>query len=154
MQNLKYFMLATCLTASAAVTCLTGCSTWHQKTSERSEGRMVDDHKIAAQVRSDLKSEPVYKFNDVSVKTFDGIVQLSGFVNSDEQKRRAEELARNIPGVVEVQNAISLKPTGNSYSPTGRNFNNNNGANGNYNQNQTRPNDTIRTTPSPNPSNP
>jgi hyperosmotically inducible protein len=153
MRNLKYFMLVASLTAGAAVTCLTGCSTWQQKSSERSQGRMVDDRKIAAQVRSNLKSEPVYKFNDVSVKTFDGIVQLSGFVNSEEQKRRAEELAGNIPGVVEVQNAISLKPNGNSYSPTGRNFNNN-GANGNYNQNQTRPNDSIRTTPSPNPSNP
>jgi hypothetical protein len=72
------------------------------------------------------------------VRTFDGVVQLSGFVNSEEQKRRAEELARQVPGVVEVQNSISLKPNAGAYTPTGRNDNNNTYNNQNQNnQNRT-----------------
>jgi hyperosmotically inducible protein len=82
---------------------------------------MVDDHKITAQIKSDLNHEPTYKFNDVDVKTFNGVVQLSGFVNTEDQKRRAAEIAQSVPGVAQVQNAISLKaeappsPTGSSY---------------------------------------
>src|SRR5438067_6456876 len=104
MRNLNRIMLVTSLSAAAAVTCFTGCSTFERNTSERTAGRIVDDRKIASNVRSELRREPVFKFHDVDVKTFDGVVQLSGFVNTDEQKRRAEELARQVPGVVEVQN--------------------------------------------------
>lgn len=120
MRNLNSLMLATSLTAALAATCFTGCSTWHTKTSERTEGRMYDDHKIASQVKSNLKSEPVYKFNEVDVRTFAGVVQLSGFVNTDDQKRRAQEIAQQVPGVVQVENNISLKPNADNYSPTGR----------------------------------
>src|SRR5205814_9170098 len=95
------------------------CSTFQQKSSERTAGRMVDDKKIASSVRSELRNDPLYKFHDVDVKTFDGVVQLSGFVNADEQKRRAEEIARQVPGVMEVQNSISMKPN-NTFTPTGR----------------------------------
>jgi len=128
MRNLNKLMLVTSLTAATAVSCLTGCSTFQPKSSERTEGRIVDDKKIASTVKSDLKNDPLYKFQDVDVKTFDGVVQLSGFVNSDEQKRRAEEIARGVPGVMEVQNSISLKPN-NTFAPTGRTT----GPNQNYN---------------------
>jgi osmotically-inducible protein OsmY len=113
----------TCLLlGAAAVLGLTGCESYHNRGSgDRSEGRMVDDHRITAQIKSDLNHEPVYKFNDVDVKTFNGVVQLSGFVNSEDQKRRAAEIAQSVPGVAQVQNAISLKrefapsPTGTTY---------------------------------------
>jgi len=133
-------MLVTSLTAATAVTCLTGCSTFQQKSSERTEGRMVDDRKIASTVRSELRNDPLYKFHDVDVKTFDGVVQLSGFVNSDEQKRRAEEIARQVPGVIEVQNSLAMKPN-NTYAPTGRTTSQNQ----NYNNNNTYNNNTAPT---------
>jgi osmotically-inducible protein OsmY len=102
----------------AAVTSLTGCSTWGpRQDSERTAGRVVDDTKITAQVKTDLNREPVYKFNDVDVKTFNGVVQLSGFVNTDEQKRRAGEIAQQAYGVAQVVNSITLKP---NITPTGR----------------------------------
>jgi hypothetical protein len=105
------------LVGTLAVVGFTGCQT-STRTSERSEGRMVDDHKITSNIKADLNTEPVYKFNDVSVKTFNGVVQLSGFVNTQEQKSKAAEIAQHVPGVVEVQNAISLKPQ--VPAPTGR----------------------------------
>ena len=89
----------------------TGCSTWgggHHD--ERSEGRVEDDQQITRAIKNSLDNEPVYKFNDVNVNTFAGIVQLSGFVNSEEQKQRAGELAQEVPGVTQVQNDLTLKP--------------------------------------------
>jgi len=164
MRNLNKFMLVTGLTAATAVSCLTGCSTFQQKSTERTEGRMVDDKKIASTVRSELRNDPLYKFHDVDVKTFDGVVQLSGFVNADEQKRRAEEIARQVPGVIEVQNSISMKPN-NTFTPTGRttgqtyNNNNNNTAptpattappRSNYNNNNTTGSGTSSSNNNPN----
>src|SRR6478672_676105 len=111
----------TCLLlGAAAVLGLTGCESYHNHGSgDRTEGRKVDDHRITAQVKSDLKHEPVYKFNDVDVKTFNGVVQLSGFVNTEDQRRRAAEIAQSVQGAGQVQNAISLKSEP-PPSPTGR----------------------------------
>ena len=116
MQNLKTYLL---VGAAAAVLGFTGCASYQSRdTGERSEGRRVDDSRITAQIKSDLNHEPVFKFNEVDVKTFNGVVQLSGFVNSEDQKRRAGEIAQGVGGVTQVQNAISLKPE--TPSPTGR----------------------------------
>ncbi len=99
---------------------LTGCESWHRSSnSDRSEGRALDDHHITTRVQTALKDEPVYKFNDVDVKTFNGVVQLSGFVNTDEQKQRAGEIAEHEQGVASVVNNITLKPQMPS-APTGR----------------------------------
>jgi hypothetical protein len=46
-------------------------------------------------------------------------VQLSGFVNTEQQKDRAGEIAEHVPGVANVVNNISLKPQQPSM-PTGR----------------------------------
>ena len=46
-------------------------------------------------------------------------MQLSGFVDTDEQKRRAGDIAKQAEGVTQVVNNISLKPAGNM-QPTGR----------------------------------
>jgi hyperosmotically inducible protein len=49
----------------------------------------------------------------VKVQTFKGVVQLSGFVNSRDQKNRAGDLARKVEGVKEVENNITVKETAN-----------------------------------------
>jgi osmotically-inducible protein OsmY len=46
---------------------------------------------------------------DIKVNTFKGTVQLSGFADSADEKKRAEELARAVPGVNKVENKIELK---------------------------------------------
>ena len=106
------------MSAVVALTCFTGCSTWGHKDSDRSAGRVVDDRKITSAVEDQLKAETVYKFSDVDVRTFNGVVQLSGFVTTDGQKQRAGELAQRVPGVAEVVNSIALKPE--ALTPTGR----------------------------------
>ncbi len=118
MQKFKRTLTTGVLGAAIAGTVLTGCSMFQRGDSERTAGRVVDDNRITAQVKSELSREPVYKFNDVDVKTFDGIVQLSGFVNSEDQKQRAESIAQNTSGVSRVVNSITLKPQ--TPAPTGR----------------------------------
>lgn len=94
---------------------VTGCAT--QGDDNRTAGRVVDDNAITRDIESSLRSEPVYKFGDVDVKTYNGVVQLSGFVTTDEQKQRAAQIAQESPGVNQVVNALTLKP---ELTPTGR----------------------------------
>ncbi|HLX70952.1 MAG TPA: BON domain-containing protein [Verrucomicrobiae bacterium] len=129
MKNLTKLLL---IGGTSAVLALTGCEMMHHDTSDRTAGRVLDDHTITDNVKSDLSREPVYKFTDVDVKTFAGVVQLSGFVTTDAQKQRAGEIAQNVQGVAQVQNNISLKPE-NNLAPTSRDYNNN------YNNNQNQP---------------
>src|SRR5579862_7688502 len=91
MQNLTKLLL---VGGTSAMLALTGCEMMHHDTSDRTAGRALDDRTITENVKHDLDQEPVYKFTDVDVKTFDGVVQLSGFVNTDGQKRRAGEIAQ------------------------------------------------------------
>lgn len=103
-----------------AAALLTGCV--YHGDSYRTTGRVIDDRAIAGRVNEALEDSPVYKFPNVRVAAYNGVVQLSGFVIKDEQKSEAAELARRIPGVTEVINNISLAPTtpSGSMEPVGR----------------------------------
>ena len=98
-----------CVSTAAMLVALTGCKTSAPK-DERSDGRALDDKEITQNLEKSLEKERTYKFSGVKVSTFAGIVQLSGFVNSEEQKDRAEEIAQNVDGVKQVVNGIALKP--------------------------------------------
>jgi hyperosmotically inducible periplasmic protein len=95
---------------------LAGCSTWGDRADGRSTGQVADDDRVTSEVKSGLANEPVFKFNDVDVKTFNGVVQLSGFVNTEDQKQRAGQIAQQTERVARVVNNITLKtmPTGRS----------------------------------------
>jgi hypothetical protein len=98
---------------------LVGCS--HDP--NRSAGRALDDRLVASKVSSGLKDSPVYKFPQVHVSAYNGIVQLSGFVYSDQQKSEAAQVAKNVPGVAQVINNISVLPPeaiGSTHPPTTR----------------------------------
>jgi len=85
---------------------LSACASDHDRTT----GRVIDDHRINGKVQSELNNSPVYKFPHVHVSTYNGAVQLSGFVNREEQKTEATELAKRVPGVTDVINNISMAP--------------------------------------------
>jgi osmotically-inducible protein OsmY len=77
---------------------------------ERSTGESIDDRATTSRVKSALSSDAVYKYPSVNVSTFKGTVQLSGFVNTKEQKDKAKDIAKGVEGVKEVENNISVKP--------------------------------------------
>lgn len=76
---------------------------------KRTTGRYIDDKMLVQKVKSALGDSEVYKFPDVKVNTYNGTVQLTGFVDTAEQKRKAEEITRTVREVANVQNQIALK---------------------------------------------
>ena len=78
------------------------------RTSE-SSGQYVDDSVITTKVKTALLVDPDIKSLDIGVETFKGVVQLSGFVNSAEQARKAVEIAKSVEGVRSVKNSLVVK---------------------------------------------
>jgi hyperosmotically inducible protein len=92
--------------ALAAMILMTGCAGDRM---ERTAGETIDDQATSTRVQNALSSDPAYKFTEVKVATMQGKVQLSGFVDKDEQKDRAAEIAKKTQGVKDVKNDIALK---------------------------------------------
>lgn len=85
---------------------LTGCK---PEATQRTGVEERVDQELVEQVKVAFGNSPAFKFPDVHVASFKGKIQLSGFVRSDDQKRAAESIAKAIPGVVGLENGISLK---------------------------------------------
>jgi hyperosmotically inducible protein len=79
------------------------------KTDPRSGEQVVDDGAITMKVKAALAGDPRTKAHQVNVETREGVVQLSGFVDSSEAKSTAEELARSVDSVKSVDNELSVK---------------------------------------------
>lgn len=78
--------------------------------SDRTGGRAYEDWRTSHRVKSALNDAPMYKFGDVEVSTFKGAVQLNGWVDSEDQRTRAAQIAQSVPGVNQVVNNLTLKP--------------------------------------------
>jgi osmotically-inducible protein OsmY len=72
-------------------------------------GRVIDDSVITGKVKSALIADSTTKAYQIEVETYQGTVQLSGFVDSAEARRRAVEVARNVEGVKNVNNSLELR---------------------------------------------
>jgi BON domain len=116
---MKKLILIGALSAATAMTGLVGCST-ARMTGGRTIGRAIDDHQITDSVQDRLEKSQVYKFRNVGVSTFEGVVQLNGFVETQGQRQAAQEIAQNTPGVRQVVDNITVTPGG-ALTPTGRN---------------------------------
>ena len=71
--------------------------------------QVVDDSEITAKVKSALAGDPRTKAHQINIETRNGVVQLSGFVDTSEAKSTAEELARSVENVKSVDNEIDVK---------------------------------------------
>jgi osmotically-inducible protein OsmY len=76
---------------------------------QESTGQYVDDAAITGKVKTALVRDSDVKARDINVETFKGVVQLSGFANSQTQIDKAVEDARNVQGVQSVKNDLRLK---------------------------------------------
>ena len=80
------------------------------RTDRATVGEALDDTVVTARVKTALIANPITKARQINVATEDGVVQLSGFVDSATEKSTATEIARTIPGVRLVQNQLETKP--------------------------------------------
>jgi osmotically-inducible protein OsmY len=74
-----------------------------------STGEYFDDTAITTKVKTSILGDSKLRYFQISVKTFKGIVQLSGFVDSSTIATRAAEVARTIKGVKMVNNSLIVK---------------------------------------------
>ncbi len=74
-----------------------------------STGEYVDDTVITTKVKTALLKDDAVKSFQVSVETVKGVVQLSGFVNTSDQKSAAGKDAWAVAGVKDVRNNLIVK---------------------------------------------
>ena len=106
-QPLKALALIFCIGTLPFLSGATGCSAGTRY--KQSTGEYIDDHGLSSHVKKALGDDTQYKYPDVNVVTFKGVVQLNGFVNTKDQKNRAGELAKSVENVKEVHNNITVK---------------------------------------------
>jgi len=76
---------------------------------QSSTGEVIDDSVITSKIKTQLAADEFLKSFQISVETRKGIVELSGFVDSQKAKDKAEQIARGVDGVKSVKNALIVK---------------------------------------------
>ena len=74
-----------------------------------STGQYVDDSVITTKVKAAIFNEATLKTLQINVKTYQGVVQLSGFVDSVQSISKAGEVARRVEHVTSVENDLLVK---------------------------------------------
>ncbi|MDB5823389.1 MAG: transporter [Herminiimonas sp.] len=103
MKNLK---LVSTLLAALMLTAVVGCASTR---TQESTGQYVNDSAITTSVKAAILKEPSLKVAEINVETFKGVVQLSGFVRSNENIATAVSVARGVNGVQSVRNDMRVK---------------------------------------------
>lgn len=103
MKQLKY--ISTIFLAVMLATLL-GCASTSK---HEGTGEYLDDSVITTKVKAAVFNEPSLKSAEINVETYKGVVQLSGFVNSEADIKKAAEVARNVKGVTSVKNDMRVK---------------------------------------------
>jgi len=101
----KPSLIAAVLSAFLAVS-VVGCASTSKS---EGTGEYVDDAVLTTKVKAAIFNEPGLKSTEINVETYKGVVQLSGFVNSQADINKAVDVARSVKGVVSVKNNMKLK---------------------------------------------
>ena len=95
-----------CLVLVMLIAIFTACASTR---THESAGEYVDDSVITTKVKSLLVKDDFLKSFHISVETFQGTVQLSGFVNSQQAVDKAGEITRSVKGVNSLKNNLIVK---------------------------------------------
>jgi osmotically-inducible protein OsmY len=76
---------------------------------QESAGEYIDDSVITTKVKSELAADDFLKSFQISVETYKGVVQMSGFVDSQKAVDTAGQIARSVKGVISVKNDLIVK---------------------------------------------
>ena len=104
--KMRLSLLATILGASLA---LGGCASTD---TQRGTGETIDDAALTAKVKAALVDNDIVEAGEVNVNTYRGVVQLSGFVDSNEEKTQATQAAKSVSGVKDVRNDLKVQGEG------------------------------------------
>ncbi len=85
----------------------TGCAVMR---GQQTAGAYVDDAGITTAVKAKFVEDKIVSAGSINVETLNGTVQLSGFARSEDEKRQAEQIARNTRHVRAVRNDIVVRP--------------------------------------------
>lgn len=85
---------------------LLGCAS---TATQEGTGEYIDNTVITAKAKTAIFNEPTLKSLEINVETFKGVVQLSGFVNSQAEIDKAVEVVQQVKGVKSVKNDLQLK---------------------------------------------
>ena len=77
-------------------------------TDGRTVGDQLDDATITANIKTKMADDPVVNAADVDADTSEGHVILTGVVKTEKESERAAEIARKVPGVKSVKNALQI----------------------------------------------
>jgi osmotically-inducible protein OsmY len=102
----KRFMFIRCFMLVVLITGFAACASTSK---QEGAGEYVDDSVITTKVKSKLAADDFLKSFEISVETYKGIVQLSGFVGSQQAVDKAGEIARGVQGVKSVENDLNVK---------------------------------------------
>jgi osmotically-inducible protein OsmY len=94
---------------AAAAACSSNDEQGSMESAGANAGRVVDDSVITGKVKAALVADPTTKAHQISVETFQGVVQLSGFVDTTEARSRATQVAQGVDGVKDVKNELELR---------------------------------------------
>jgi len=98
--------LASWVLCLIVITGMLGCAGSRTQTST---GEYIDDSAITTKAKTALLADDDVSGFQVSVETFKGVVQLSGFVNTQAQAQKAEQIVRTVKGVQGIKNNIVVK---------------------------------------------
>ncbi len=102
----KLHRIMKALAGFVLITALMGCAATQK---HESTGQYIDDSAITTKVKAEIFNEATLKLLQINVKTFKGVVQLSGFVDSAQSVKKAGEVAGSVNGVVSVENDLVVK---------------------------------------------
>ena len=73
------------------------------------KGSALNDDAIVDQVRIKLADDPIVKGGALSVECQNGVVTLTGAVETEKQKARAEKVTKKVKGVKQVINQLTIR---------------------------------------------
>jgi hypothetical protein len=83
-----------------------GCAGWF---AEPDPNLGSQDAALATKIKTEIIKNPELNAAPISVKVSEGVVQLTGFVETETKKQQATVVAQNVSGVTEVVNEIEVK---------------------------------------------
>jgi hyperosmotically inducible periplasmic protein len=94
------------LTALVLAASVVACEVFEGR---QSVAAYADDSTITNSIRARYLDDPMVHFGEVGVTTLNGNVRLTGRVNSERERQRAAQIAREVKGVRGVNNEIAVR---------------------------------------------